>query len=549
MKKIALLTLTSALFVSSAPITASAAGIQLKINGKAVVFSDAKPYKNGSTAMIPLRQAAQALDLKVGFDSAANKATIERQDLKITVTPGSDQAVDADGKTIAIGAKAVAKHNRIYVPLSFFEHTLGLSAVYDGAEAVIMAAQNHDDTARKIADLLASAAYQRLSDLYFDESLKQAVSADALKAGWEQIVSAAGDYIGVESIATNPQAAEQTDVTFEFSKAKAVLSLSFNASNQVISLWLKPVHAASPIPDDLVEEEVVLGEGSAYPLPGTLTLPKNANGPLTAVVLVHGSGPNDRDETVGAAKPFRDIAWGLAEQGIAVLRYDKRTLVYGKSFTPDTLAKFTVKDETVDDAIAAAKLLKSDKRIDASKVYIAGHSLGGMLAPRIDADGGDFAGLILLAGSTRTLWEIIADQNADFIAAMDDQDPKKKANEEWLAAELERARNISNLTDLQAQTQTVFGVPAYYFKEMDSRSAADLASEVTKPILVMQGGADVQVYANKDYPLLQSQLKSNSKASFKLYDGLNHFFVNPAAPTAKVDDQVVQDMADWLKKN
>src|SRR2546423_637796 len=79
------------------------------------------------------------------------------------------------------------------------------------------------------------------------------------------------------------------------------------------------------------EKEVVIGAGGAWPLPGTLTLPKG-DGPFPAVVLVHGSGPQDRDETIGPNKPFKDLAWGLATNGIAVLRYEKRTKEHGKKF-------------------------------------------------------------------------------------------------------------------------------------------------------------------------------------------------------------------------
>ena len=83
---------------------------------------------------------------------------------------------------------------------------------------------------------------------------------------------------------------------------------------------------------------------------------------LSGVVLVHDSGPNDRDESIGPNKIFRDIAWGLASQGISVLRYDKRTLKHVKQLTPELIAEMTVKEEVIEDALLALKLMRQTNR-------------------------------------------------------------------------------------------------------------------------------------------------------------------------------------------
>ncbi|QMV41632.1 alpha/beta fold hydrolase [Cohnella cholangitidis] len=553
MKKLTMFALASSLLLSSFPLQASASAFKLTIDNKPVILPDAQPYAKGNDIMIPVRHAAQALGLETKLDNNTRMVQLTKPSIKITFKLEENKATISEGTIVPFGTAAVVKNNRVYVPLSFFEKVLGMQTSYNKqrSEAAIASPQGVEATIQAIVKQLAAGDYQSLSDDYFDDSVKQALPVEALKAGWEQTVSAAGSFVGIQSIQSNPNVTKHKEigVLLGFSKNNVVLSLNLNDNNKIIGLWLKPVQTVVPLPSNLTEDEVIIGEGTAYPLPGTLTLPKDAKGPVPAVVLVHGSGPNDRDETVGTYKPFRDIAWGLAQQGIAVLRYDKRTFTHGKSFTPDMLAKFTVKDETVDDAIAASNLLKSDKRIDASHVYIAGHSLGGLLAPRIDAEGGDFAGLIILAGSTRPLWEISADQNADYIQAMDDKDPAKKTNEAWLAAELEKARNIRNLSDSEAMAQVVFGMPAYYLKEMDAHGAADLVSKLVKPIFVLQGEEDVQVYADKDYSLLKEQLKGNANATFKLYPGLNHFFMNVSGSSGNVDKQVVQDIAEWINKN
>src|SRR5208337_3453654 len=151
-----------------------------------------------------------------------------------------------------------------------------------------------------------------------------------------------------------------------------------------------------------------------WELPGVLTLP-NIKSAVPAVVLVQGSGPHDQDETIGPSKPFKDLAYGLASQNIAVLRYMKRTSQYGadsKSHSP-----FTVKDEVTDDAIAAVALLAKMPEINKKQIYVLGHSLGGMLAPRIAAEDPQVAGIIILAGTARPIEKVVVEQ-VKYIASL-----------------------------------------------------------------------------------------------------------------------------------
>jgi dipeptidyl aminopeptidase/acylaminoacyl peptidase len=110
-----------------------------------------------------------------------------------------------------------------------------------------------------------------------------------------------------------------------------------------------------------------------YKLPAVLTLPK-AGKKVPVVILVHGSGPNDRDESIGPNKPFRELAHELALRGVAVVRYDKRTLVYPSSWE-SVAGKGTFMDETVEDALAAIDWVRGHASVDSTKVYILGHSL------------------------------------------------------------------------------------------------------------------------------------------------------------------------------
>ena len=168
----------------------------------------------------------------------------------------------------------------------------------------------------------------------------------------------------------------------------------------------------------MLAENIVIGQGTKYPLKGILTLPENSDGPVPAVVLVHGSGSSNMDEKVGKLTPFKDIAEGLARHGIACVRYNKRSFSYGLKMVRDKSLTITAKEETIEDAILATELLKSDSRIDSDKIFIIGHSMGGMLAPRIDAEGGDYRGLIIMAGTPRRLEDVMKEQLGETLDQM-----------------------------------------------------------------------------------------------------------------------------------
>lgn len=143
------------------------------------------------------------------------------------------------------------------------------------------------------------------------------------------------------------------------------------------------------------------------PLPGVVTLPAG-KGPFPAVVLVAGSGPQDMDESIGPNKPFRDIAMGLAVQGVASLRYDKRTYVYGARIAGDDL--FTVDQEVTDDAVSAARMVATQPTVNPRREFVLGHSLSAMMGPRIGGRDPALAGLIMLAAPARSLLAVSAQQ-------------------------------------------------------------------------------------------------------------------------------------------
>lgn len=306
----------------------------------------------------------------------------------------------------------------------------------------------------------------------------------------------------------------------------------------------------------MIQEPIILGQNTPFPLKGMLTLPDDLSAPVPALVLVHGSGSSNMDEKVGKLTPFKDIAEGLAERGIACIRYDKRSFAHGLKMVRDKTTVITAREEVIEDALLAAAFLRADRRIDPNRVFLLGHSMGGMLAPRIECSGGDFAGLILMAGSPRRLEEILLAQTREICETM-------TGLARWITKKqlrkLEQTfRELYDLPDEEAKAKKVGGgTTLYYFKEMGQPPVSEWLEKTRKPMLVIQGEQDVQAKADVDFRLYQELLGDRENVTFRLYPGLNHAFVPAIAASiaeAKkefskerhIGAQVLDDLAMWI---
>ena len=235
-----------------------------------------------------------------------------------------------------------------------------------------------------------------------DATMRQAAPAAALSTLWSQLEAQFGAF-GAFGAAESAAAAPYTNVTVQASFANAIVPLIVTVTTEGLIAGLHlgnpapigspgspsssapppPSPAAYVRPESFTETEVTVG-AEPWVLPGHTLDARWRRTRSRRVVLLAGSGPNDRDETIGPNAPLRDIAWGLASDGIAVLRYDKRTKTHAAEMAAD-VATITVKEETVDDAVAAVDLLRSTPGVDPDRVFVVGHSLGGYLAPRVAA--------------------------------------------------------------------------------------------------------------------------------------------------------------------
>ncbi|MBD3414543.1 MAG: alpha/beta fold hydrolase [Candidatus Aminicenantes bacterium] len=390
----------------------------------------------------------------------------------------------------------------------------------------------------------------------FDETMTKLAPPEKMKQVWETLISQVGELKQQKEVRT--ESLPKYDVVYitcEFEKWTLDVKVVFNKKNQIAGQFFIPPPAPYQPPDyadrsTFVEKEVEFGV-KGWELPGILSLPKG-EGPFPAVVLVHGSGPNDRDESVGANKPFKDLAWGLASQKIAVLRYDKRTKVHGSKMVSEKSIPLTVFEESIEDALHAAHLLRTTERIDPEHIYILGHSLGGTLIPRIAPLDQRASGFIVMAGATRPFEDLYIEQ-VRYIFRLDG---KLTGDEESMLKEIKsEVQKIKDLkqTDLSRTDQKLLGAHLEYWLNLKGYKPAETAKKMTRPLLILQGGRDYQV-TEKDFQNWKDSLSSQKNVTFKLYPSLNHLFISGEGPSSPseyqnpghVDEKVIQDIATWI---
>ena len=313
--------------------------------------------------------------------------------------------------------------------------------------------------------------------------------------------------------------------------------------------------------DTFTAEPVVIGED--WPLDGLLTLPQGASAetPVPAVILVHGSGTHNMDQSIFENRVFADIAEYLSNNGIAVLRYNKRNFAHPERFAQIGLDEMTIDIETVDDALLAAELLQADPRIN--QIFVLGHSLGGVVAPRI-AEEANLDGIILFAALTRAFHLNSFDQSVISINTM---------VELGIWGEAEVAENMALIEKLMEEAvaagewaadelagREIFGIPAVYARSVSDFLPIPLILESGRPVLALQGDRDPQTTVEGCFQYLLDNVGGLPHVTTRLYQGLNHLMMTSQFPDGplvmdptadmsvpgRVNEQVLRDIAEWI---
>lgn len=527
-------------------VTALSLAISLSLPATAAFAGDSAP-----SVLVPLRDTAQSLGARVDWSQAEQSVTITKNNQTLVVRLGNKHAAWLNGQEITLLTPVQVKDGSIVIDSEILDQVLASPAVAaDPADVFIEALQAGNGSA---AAALTEA------------SIAPALPSDLLNKLWSNYEQLFGKIKRQAAKSENVNSVHRS-VTYTFA-AEAVdfqIILRLNQAGKVDDFYINtalPQAYQAPAYDlagAYTEQEITVGSG-ALALPGTLTLPAGENAgaaPFPAVVLVHGSGPQDRDSTVGAAKVFRDLAVGLAAQGIAVLRYDKVTYEHSLKVSLDPT--FTLKRETVDDALAAVELLKGMDNIDSSRIYVAGHSQGGFAVPlMLQADTGkDIAGAIILAGPAGKFADILALQQKELVARVKQTGIDSSMYEQQAAYYIAIADMVNNPQYTTENMPANFPMqPAYWWFEQKNYAASELAAKQSGPLLILQGGNDWQVPAGQ-LDLWKAALKHRSDVEYKLYPKVNHLLAEYdglsigteyAAPS-NVDESIIADIASWINR-
>lgn len=404
--------------------------------------------------------------------------------------------------------------------------------------------------AARLLDRLDAGQYDQ-AEAMFNTQMQQHVPTDKLKAVWQSLPPA-----GKRDAAQLSQKDGMQIITQTLHRGSTAwtFTVAVDAQGKVSGMFVQPRQEAAPIPAvpadaGYGEREVVVG-AEGHPLGGTLAMPKG-NGRASdqlvpAVVLVHGSGPNDREETIGGSRVFTDIARGLAAQGIAVLRYEKRTHARPQDFKDGIV---TIDSETTDDAVAAAKALATMPGIDPRRIFVFGHSLGAMMAPRIAMRAGDVAGVIELSGPSRKLIDIIPYQQR-YLAKLQGKsdDPQTRA------AIAKTEADIAAIRGNAKPDATALGMRVDYWRSVDTVDPVADNKALRVPVLLLHGDRDFQV-PMEDWATLRRAFGYDKRFTLKLYPSLNHLGIagtgTPSvaeyAQPGHVDTRLIADTAAWIK--
>jgi hypothetical protein len=310
-------------------------------------------------------------------------------------------------------------------------------------------------------------------------------------------------------------------------------------------------YSAPPKAPFTAEEVTVNARG--YTLAGTLLLPKNAKGPLPAVITITGSGQQTRDEplpvpNLDAYKPMRQIAESLAARGIAVLRVDDRGV--GASGGRETLLAATT-SSFADDTRTEVAYLRSRAEIDPKRIALVGHSEGGIIAPMVAATDPEIAVIVLMAGSGKRGDLISMDQLNDVLDKTPGMTPEIKAQKQAEEQEIIKAvQTGADLSKYPAQAK----LP--WIKEFWTYDPLAAIRKVRQPILILQGGLDHQI-TPEQASMLETAAREggNKEVTKRIFPRLNHLFL-PATTgstteysslaTTAIPDEVLKVLSDWL---
>lgn len=394
---------------------------------------------------------------------------------------------------------------------------------------------------------------------YFDSNMKKAINPDQIAMIWPAFIENDGKFQRYENQRDKVfQGYLMVETNLIFESKSYTMRLAFDKESKVAGLFFVPIRTEisreniSPPNSIWAEEELVVKSGTLA-LPGTICYPRNSNS-YPIVVFVHGSGPNDRDETIGPNKIFAELAHALAEKGIASIRYDKRTFLV-QSTGDANIPHSGLNEIVVEDALAALDLALRTVPQD-NKVFLLGHSLGASLAPSIANQFPKLGGVIMLAASSMPIEDEVLRQTKYLFK----KDGFSFAERKQYRDMKKRVKNVKNIDAFLAK-KIVPELPltndtAFWRDILRMNPIAD-AQKVQIPVLILQGERDYQV-TMKSFDKWKLEIDGKKNFEFKSYPKLNHIFhegdgksfPNEYSVKGNIPAYLLSDISLWiLSKN
>lgn len=364
------------------------------------------------------------------------------------------------------------------------------------------------------------------NEKFFDTSFYAKISSAQTDRTLDNFRRAHGVIVAIEKTEVDTQGCKMVTCTaIKAGDGKFLWYLYFDQAQYIQKLTIDTFstqwfHKPKPVATiNFSRKEISFETNPFIKLPGSLYVPNDQKKLSPAVVLVHGSGPHDRNMSVARNKIFLDMALELVQKGITVLIYDKRTYVY-QYHDPFPMDSMDYQSETIDDAVAAVNFLKQQKGIDTNRIYIAGHSQGALCAPLM-AKKCKVKGLILLAAPARRLLDLIPEQ-IDYLASL-----RTVKNETADAQDIAMKWQVNNalkpdLTLYMTQGLPFGARPKYWLFDRNYK-VLDVAKTLSLPILLIQGGRDYNV-TKKDYDLWLEAMKGKPNFRSVYFEELDHMF-------------------------
>ncbi|MCR8643486.1 alpha/beta fold hydrolase [Paenibacillus sp. N1-5-1-14] len=551
--KVATASLATALWVS--PIASAAAvGSEVTASSNQAVAAE--------SLIVPVRAVGETIGASVKWDEATSSVTVVRGQTQLQLKVGESTAV-VNGKTVDLGVKVEFIGDRIQVPLSILQDTFESKIGWDTKTGkAVLAKGDVTSAATSFVHAFLTGDVQGALGLMNDK-LKAALPAEVIGTLAPNYQAIFGQIDELVQVNTSKNAVhENVELIYKASNMPLHLTIRLDSSGLVDDMYVSIEPTAAPYEkpkyDDAklyTEKDIVVGSGEMA-LPGTLTMPVG-KGNVPVVILVHGSGPNDRDETFLSVKPFRDLAVGLAAQGIAVIRYEKVTREHTAKSSVAAGGKFSVKEETIDDAIRAVQLAKTLDGIDPKRIIVAGHSQGGMMMPRIiEADTNhDIAKAVIISGPANSLEDALIEQTE---YALESAKLMGQPTEP-IAQRLDMFKQqVALLKDPQYSVSNVpqgfaLGDP-YWWYDLRNYSGAAIAKNQKTPLLIMQGENDAQVLAHH-LDNWKKALSNRTDVTYSLYPKVTHFLIESEGRStgmehlkpANVSEAIINDIVKFIK--